>query len=109
MLRSARYHRPVHSHQRRMLPPDQAHFAGGLGREPEEPAPVNARTATIKRVTGAILAAFAEALPDRVPADSGGEMLFWHSVGCAPMDRATSRGNCWHRAVGPVPQRMASM
>ena len=39
---------------------------------PKEPAPVNARTATIKRVTGAILAAFAEALPDRVPAELGG-------------------------------------
>ena len=42
---------------------------------PREPAPVNARTATIKRVTGAILAAFADALPQRILADSGGEML----------------------------------
>jgi len=43
---------------------------------PREPAAVNARTATIKRVTGAILAAFKDVLPDRVPADSGGELLF---------------------------------
>lgn len=42
---------------------------------PKEPAPVNARTATIKRVAGSIVAAFADALPERVPADSGGEML----------------------------------
>jgi len=42
---------------------------------PKEPAPVNSRTATIKRVTGAILAAFAQAVPERVPADSGGELL----------------------------------
>ena len=35
-----------------------------------EPAPVNARTATIKRITGAILAALAQAVPERVPADS---------------------------------------
>ena len=42
---------------------------------PREPAPVNSRTATIKRITGTILAALAEALPERVPADSGGELL----------------------------------
>src|SRR5262245_23901424 len=37
---------------------------------PQEPAPVNSRTATIKRVTGTILAALAKAVPDRVPADA---------------------------------------
>jgi N-methylhydantoinase B len=42
---------------------------------PREPAPVNSRTATIKRITGTLLAALAEALPERVPADSGGELL----------------------------------
>ncbi len=42
---------------------------------PREPAPVNSRTATIKRITGTILAALAQALPERVPADSGGELL----------------------------------
>src|SRR5499433_3326110 len=42
---------------------------------PKEPAPVNARTATIKRIAGTILAAFAQAVPERVPADSGGELL----------------------------------
>lgn len=42
---------------------------------PTEPAPVGSRTATIKRITGAILGAFKEVLPDRVPADSGGELL----------------------------------
>lgn len=51
---------------------------------PVEPAPVNARTATIKRVTGAILAAFAEALPNRIPADSGGEMLLLAFGGARP-------------------------
>ncbi|MCI1002574.1 hydantoinase B/oxoprolinase family protein [Ochrobactrum sp. C6C9] len=43
---------------------------------PREPAAVNARTATIKRITGAILAAFKDVLPEKVPADSGGELLF---------------------------------
>jgi N-methylhydantoinase B len=42
---------------------------------PKEPAPVNSRTATIKRITGTILAALAQAVPERVPADSGGELL----------------------------------
>ena len=31
---------------------------------PEEPAPVNARTSTIKRIAGIIVGAFAEAMPD---------------------------------------------
>ena len=42
---------------------------------PREPAPVNARTATIKRITGTILAALANAVPGRVPADSGGLLV----------------------------------
>jgi N-methylhydantoinase B len=42
---------------------------------PREPAPVNARTATIKRIAGTILAALAQAAPGRVPADNGGELL----------------------------------
>ena len=42
---------------------------------PVEPAPVNARTATIKRITGCILGALKEVLPDRVPADSSGELV----------------------------------
>jgi N-methylhydantoinase B len=42
---------------------------------PREPAPVNSRTATIKRITGCILGALKEVLPDRVPADGSGELL----------------------------------
>ena len=42
---------------------------------PLEPAPVNSRTATIKRITGCILGALKEVLPDRVPADSSGELV----------------------------------
>jgi N-methylhydantoinase B len=42
---------------------------------PQEPAAVNSRTATIKRVAGTILAALAQAAPGRVPADSSGELL----------------------------------
>jgi N-methylhydantoinase B len=42
---------------------------------PEEPAPVNARTATIKRITGCMIAALAPALPGKVPAAPAGELL----------------------------------
>ncbi|RAI02100.1 5-oxoprolinase [Acuticoccus sediminis] len=42
---------------------------------PREPAPVNSRTATIKRATGAILGALREILPERIGADAAGEML----------------------------------
>ncbi len=42
---------------------------------PEEPAPVGSRTATIKRITGCILGAFKDVLPEKVPADSAGELL----------------------------------
>lgn len=42
---------------------------------PVEPAPVNSRTATIKRITGCILGALKNVLPERVPADSSGELL----------------------------------
>jgi len=42
---------------------------------PRDGAPVNARTSTIKRVASCILGALRRALPDRLPADNGGEML----------------------------------
>ncbi|GGF50098.1 N-methylhydantoinase B [Azorhizobium oxalatiphilum] len=42
---------------------------------PVEPAPVNSRTATIKRITGCILGALKDVLPERVPADNSGELL----------------------------------
>ena len=42
---------------------------------PAEPAPVNARTATIKRIAGCMVSAFQDALPDQLTADSAGEML----------------------------------
>jgi N-methylhydantoinase B/oxoprolinase/acetone carboxylase alpha subunit len=51
---------------------------------PREPAPVNARTSTIKRITGCIISALAEVLPDRVPAPSAGEMLMVAFGGVRP-------------------------
>jgi N-methylhydantoinase B len=42
---------------------------------PREPAPVNARTAASKRIVAAILGAFRQAIPDRIPAESSHELL----------------------------------
>lgn len=42
---------------------------------PIEPAPVNARSATIKRITGTILGALRAVLPEKIPADNAGELL----------------------------------
>ncbi|MGE0515039.1 MAG: hydantoinase B/oxoprolinase family protein [Hyphomicrobiaceae bacterium] len=42
---------------------------------PREPAPVNARTATIKRITNTMLKALADVVPGRVPAPNSGELL----------------------------------
>ena len=42
---------------------------------PTEPAPVNARTATIKRITGCMLGALAQAMPDRAIGSNAGELV----------------------------------
>jgi len=55
--------------------PISLHLPKGSLVNPEEPAPVNARTSTIKRIAGAIISAVAQALPDKAPAPSAGEML----------------------------------
>jgi len=51
------------------------HLPKGSLVNPEEPAPVGSRTATIKRITGCILGAFKDVMPDKVPADSAGVLL----------------------------------
>ena len=42
---------------------------------PREPAPVNSRTSTIKRMTGVIIGALRQANPEDAPADAAGELL----------------------------------
>jgi N-methylhydantoinase B len=42
---------------------------------PEDPAPVNARTSTIKRIATCMVSAFADLLPDRVGAPAAGTLL----------------------------------
>ncbi len=55
--------------------PVTLHLPEGSLVNPIAPAPVNARTATIKRICGMIVGAFAEADPARVPAASAGLSL----------------------------------
>jgi N-methylhydantoinase B/oxoprolinase/acetone carboxylase alpha subunit len=55
--------------------PISLHLPPGSLVNPREPAPVNARTSTIKRITGTIMAALADVMGDRVPAASAGQML----------------------------------
>ncbi|MGE0799710.1 MAG: hydantoinase B/oxoprolinase family protein [Lautropia sp.] len=52
--------------------PVTLHLPVGSLVNPQPPAAVNARTATIKRICGAMIGAFAEAVPDRVPAAPAG-------------------------------------
>ena len=54
---------------------------------PQEPAPVNARTSTIKRIAGCMVGALAPMLPDKAPAASAGELLVLAFGG------KTARGN----------------
>ena len=42
---------------------------------PDEPAPVNSRTATVIRIAGTMIHAIGKAAPDRVPAGASGELL----------------------------------
>lgn len=55
--------------------PVSLHLPVGSMVNPIEPAAVGSRTATIKRITGCILAAFKDVMPEKVTADSGCELL----------------------------------
>ncbi len=48
---------------------------------PREPAPTGCRTATIKRITTTLLGALRSAAPQRIPADSGSELVIMHLGG----------------------------
>jgi N-methylhydantoinase B/oxoprolinase/acetone carboxylase alpha subunit len=55
--------------------PISLHLPEGTLVNPREPAPVNARTSTIKRITGTVIGALAPVLPERIPAPSAGQMV----------------------------------
>lgn len=55
--------------------PVSLHLPKGTLVNPQEPAPVGSRSATIKRITGCLLGAFKDVLPEKVPADAAGELL----------------------------------
>jgi N-methylhydantoinase B/oxoprolinase/acetone carboxylase alpha subunit len=52
--------------------------------DPQEPAPVNARTSTIKRIATCMVSALAEVLPDRVGAPGAGTLLVVAFAGRKP-------------------------
>jgi len=55
--------------------PIRFRFPEGSIVNPQEPAPVNSRTSTIKRLSGCVLGALRQAVPARASADAAGEML----------------------------------
>jgi N-methylhydantoinase B/oxoprolinase/acetone carboxylase alpha subunit len=55
--------------------PVTLHLPEGSLVNPVSPAPVNARTATIKRICGAMVSALADAAPEKVPAAAAGLSL----------------------------------
>ena len=55
--------------------PVSLHLPPGSIVNPVEPAPVNARTSTIKRIATSMVSALAEVLPDRVAAPAAGTLL----------------------------------
>jgi len=61
--------------------PISFHLPEGSLVNPREPAPTGCRTSTIKRITTCILGALRQAAPDRVPADSGSEIVIMHFGG----------------------------
>lgn len=73
--------------------PISLHLPEGTLVNPREPAPVNARTSTIKRITGTIIGALAAALPDRVPAHSAGQMVIVAFGGRTPEGRPFVTGD----------------
>lgn len=64
--------------------PVSLHLPEGTLVNPREPAPVNARTATIKRIAGCVVGALRQAIPGRAPADAAGEVLLLAFGGARP-------------------------
>lgn len=50
----------------------------------QAPAPVNSRTATVRRLCDVLLGCFAQAVPDRIPAASSGQLLVMNFGGTDP-------------------------
>ena len=55
--------------------PVSLHLPEGTLVNPDEPAAVNSRTATVIRIAGTMIHAIGKAAPDRVPAGASGELL----------------------------------
>lgn len=66
--------------------PVKVHLPPGTLVNPLPPAAVNARTATIKRICDVLLGALVPALPNRIPAAPGGELLVMNIGGIDPLN-----------------------
>ena len=88
--------------------PITLHLPEGSIVNPKEPAPVNSRTATIKRISGTILAAFARGRARPGAGRQRGELLALSFGGARPDGRATSRANWSRAAPAPAATRTAS-
>ena len=75
---------------------------------PRSPAPVNSRTATIKRITGCIIGALREAMPDARPPTQPVSCWCSPSAASAATDPATSWANSSPRAAAQARARTAS-
>lgn len=64
--------------------PVQMTLPAGSLVNPRFPAPVNSRTATVKRISDVVLGCFAQATPERIPAASCGQLLVMNFGGADP-------------------------
>lgn len=67
--------------------PITIHLPEGCLLNPRHPAPVNARTATMKRTAEVLLGALVEALPEKIPAASSGQLLVMSLGGMDPRNQ----------------------
>ena len=56
---------------------------------PDFPAPVNSRTATVKRITDTLFGCFAEAIPEKMPGVSSGQLLVMNFGGVDTLTNKT--------------------
>lgn len=56
---------------------------------PDFPAPVNSRTASVKRISDALFGCFVQAIPEKMPAAACGQLLVMNFGGYDPMTKKT--------------------
>jgi N-methylhydantoinase B/oxoprolinase/acetone carboxylase alpha subunit len=85
--------------------PVSLHLPKGTLVNPDEPAPVNSRTATVIRISGTMLHAIAKAAPERFPAAASGELLVMAFAGRGHDGQRTIIGDMIAGGAGASAQR----